>query len=237
MSSLPQNILFVTGTDTEVGKTYVCGRLLEYARAHNINAGYQKWVCSGSSEAIPADLEYCMQAADIPLDPEKVEDQVPYSFRFPASPHLAAAMENREIDPEVIVQKCKSMAKEFEWLIVEGVGGLMVPLRHDLLLADLLGRLQPWVLLVARSGLGTINHTLLSIEAMHSRRIPVLGVVFSDAQQDENKTIVSDNMKTVQKMTHTEVFGRLQREMDPALSREDFLPIGQAIFERLQQKI
>jgi dethiobiotin synthetase len=57
MSSLPANILFVTGTDTEVGKTYVCGRLLEYAQANNIKAGYQKWVCSGSDEDVPDDLE------------------------------------------------------------------------------------------------------------------------------------------------------------------------------------
>ena len=236
MSSLPANILFVSGTDTEVGKTYVCARLLEYAQANNIKAGYQKWVCSGSEAAVPEDLAYCQQAAGLPLDPELVNEQVVYSFRFPASPHLAAAMENRKVDPDVIIEKCSSLAREYEWLIVEGVGGLLVPLRHDLLLADLLGQLQPWTLLVARSGLGTINHTLLSIEAMRSRRIPILGVVFSDAEQDENKTIVSDNRKIIQEISRVEVFGRLQREADPALAREDFAPIGRAIFEQLLQK-
>ena len=237
MSSLPANILFVSGTDTEVGKTYVCGRLLEYAQANNIKAGYQKWVCSGSEETVPDDLEYCLGAAGLPLDPELVGEQVPYSFRFPGSPHLAAAMENRVVDPDVIIRKCKNLARQYEWLIVEGVGGLLVPLRHDLLLADLLGQLQPWTLLVARSGLGTINHTLLSIEAMHSRRIPTLGVIFSDAEQDENKTIVSDNQKIIQEIGKVKVFGRLQREAEPALAREEFRPIGRAIFDRLQQNI
>ena len=236
MSSLPGNILFVTGTDTEVGKTYVCGRLLEYARANNIKAGYQKWVCSGSDAAVPEDLSYCLQAAGLPLDPELVNLQVPYSFRFPASPHLAAAMENREVDPDLLIEKCKELAREYDWLIVEGVGGLLVPLRHELLLADLLGQLQPWTLLVARSGLGTINHTLLSIEAMHSRRIPVLGVVFSDAEQDENKTIVVENQKIVQEIGKVKVFGRLPRESDPAIAREEFRPTGQAIFDQLQEK-
>jgi len=237
MSSLPANILFVAGSDTEVGKTYVCGRLLEYAQANNIKAGYQKWVCSGSDKAVPEDLEYCLQAAGLPVDSELVSEQAPYSFRFPASPHLAAAMENREVDPDVIIKKCSSLAREYEWLIVEGVGGLLVPLRHDLLLADLLGQLQPWTLLVARSGLGTINHTLLSIEAMHSRRIPLLGVIFSDAEQNENKTIVAENQKIVQQIAHIEVFGRLQRETDPTLAREEFKPIGRAIFDQLQQNI
>ena len=106
-----------------------------------------------------------------------------------------------------------------------------------LLAADLLGRLQPWTLLVARSGLGTINHTLLSIEAMHTRRIPTLGVIFSDGGRDENKTIVSDNLRTVQEITGVKVFGRLPREADPAMAREDFGPIGRAIFEHLRQKI
>jgi dethiobiotin synthetase len=237
MSSLPANILFVTGTDTEVGKTYVCGRLLEYAQANNIKAGYQKWVCSGSDKPVPEDLEYCLQAAGQPIDPELVAEQVPFSFRFPASPHLAAAMENREVDPDVIIKKCSSLARDYDWLIVEGVGGLLVPLHHDLLLADLLGQLQPWTLLVARSGLGTINHTLLSIEAMHSRRIPVLGVVFSDAGHDENKTIVTDNQRIIRQLGHVEVFGRLQRETDQAMASEEFRPIGRAIFKQLQKNI
>jgi hypothetical protein len=72
---------------------------------------------------------------------------------------------------------------------------------------------------------------------MHSRRIPTLGVIFSDAEQDENKTIVTDNQKTVQEIGKVKVFGRLQRESDPSLAREEFRPIGKAIFDRLQQNI
>ena len=112
-----------------------------------------------------------------------------------------------------------------------------MPLNKDLLLADLLGRLQPWTLLVARSGLGTINHTLLSIEAMHSRKIPTLGVVFSDAVQDENKTIVADNQKIIHALTGVKIFGRLQRETDPDMASEEFKPIGRAIFGQLQENI
>ena len=70
---------------------------------------------------------------------------------------------------------------------------------------------------------------------MHSRRIPILGVVFSDADQDENKTVVAENRKIGQEITRVEVFGRLPREADPAIAREEFGPIGRAIFKQLQQ--
>jgi dethiobiotin synthetase len=230
---MDNNTLFVTGTDTSVGKTFVCARLLEFLQIKGLQAGYQKWVATGVDAGLPQDLVLCQNAASISPTPELAEQQVPYCFRFPASPHLAAEMEDRTVDSEVIATHYKTLAARYEWLIVEGVGGIMVPLRRDLLLVDLLARIQPRTLVVARSGLGTLNHTLLTLEALRSRQIPVLGVVFSDAEEAEDDRLVQDNMRTVEEIGLVRVFGRLQRQQNAAKARNAFMPVGQAILEQL----
>ena len=111
----------------------------------------------------------------------------------------------------------------------------MVPLRRDLLLADLLARLQPRTLVVARSGLGTLNHTLLTLEALRHRQIPILGIVFSDSAEEEDEKLVQDNMKTIEEIGLVRVFGRLQRQQNAADGRSAFKPVGQAILGQLLQ--
>ena len=233
MNSLPVNTLFVTGTDTSVGKTYVCARLLEFLKKKGIQAGYQKWVATGVEGGLPEDLAICLNAADIEPVPENIAFQVPFRFRFPASPHLAAEIENREVDTEVIINRYASLAANYEWLIVEGVGGVMVPLRRNLLLVDLLAQLQPKVLVVARSGLGTLNHTMLTLEALRKRKISVLGVVFSDAEEHEDEMLVQDNIRTIMETASVKIFGRLRRKTDKEKAENDFMPVGQAIMEQL----
>ena len=233
MKEKDNNTLFVTGTDTSVGKTYVCARLLEFLKAKGIQAGYQKWVATGVKAGLPEDLALCLKAASISPNPELVKQQAPYCFSFPASPHLAAEMEDRTVDPEVIEANYKSLAAKYEWLIVEGVGGIMVPLRRNLLLADLLKRLQPTTLVVARSGLGTLNHTLLTLEALRNREIPLLGVVFSDSKDREDERLVQDNMQIIEEIGMVRVFGRLPRQQNDAKARSAFIPVGQAIWEQL----
>jgi dethiobiotin synthetase len=233
MKERANNTLFVTGTDTSVGKTYVCARFLEFLTTKGIRAGYQKWVATGTSAGLPDDLALCLKAASISPTLELVKQQAPYRFRYPASPHLAAEMEDRAVDPEVIVEDYKFLAARYEWLIVEGVGGIMVPLRRDLLLADLLARLQPGTLVVARSGLGTLNHTLLTLEALRKREIPVLGVIFSDSEAKEDERLVNDNMQIIEEVGLVRVFGRLQRQQNDAKARSAFMPVGQAILSKL----
>ena len=233
MSSLPSNTLFVTGTDTSVGKTYVCARLLGFLKIKGIQAGYQKWVATGTDAGLPEDLALCLSAAGFSPSPELAEQQVPFCFKFPASPHFAAEMEDRAVEPEVIIEKYTTLAAIYKYLIVEGVGGIMVPLRRDLLLADLLARLLPRTLVVARSGLGTLNHTLLTLEALRSRKIPVLGVVFSDAEEQEGERLVQDNMQTIEEIGQVRVFGRLLRQQNDEKAGSSFMPVGQAILDQL----
>lgn len=232
---MPHNTLFVTGTDTSVGKTYFCAKLLEFFRLKGIQAGYQKWIATGTNERLPEDLVVCLQAAAIAPTPELVAQQVPYSFSYPAAPHLAAEMENRKVNPEVILENYKILAARHEWLIIEGVGGVMVPVRRDLLLADLLAQVQPRTLIVARSGLGTINHTLLTLEALRRRQVPVLGVVFSDPEAQEDERLVQDNLQIIEEIGLVRIFGRLRRQENEAKAGSAFIPVGQAILEQLLQ--
>ncbi len=224
--------LFVAGTDTGVGKTFFCAHFLKFLLASGIAAGYQKWVSTGDSE-YSEDLDFCIKTAgpDIVAD---IDLQVPCRFSYPASPHLAAALEGRTVDDAVIDRAFQIMAKQYELLIVEGVGGLFVPLRRDLLLVDLLAKLRPPVLLVARSGLGTLNHTLLSLEALRSRNIPVAGVVFSDDREAGNETLITDNMETIAEIGNCKVFGRLPwitGSTAPAAARETFAAISKAVLD------
>lgn len=234
MNSQPSNTVFVTGTDTSVGKTYACVRLLEFLQAKGIEPGYQKWVATGTDTGLPEDLALCLAAASISPTPELVGELVPYRFRYPASPHLAAEIEGRQVEPEVIIRNYLSQASRHRFLVVEGVGGVMVPLRRDLLLVDLLARLQPRTLLVARSGLGTLNHTLLTLAALRSRDIPLLGVVFSDAVEGEDERLVQDNIQTIEKIGLVRVFGRLRRQKNEEEARKAFMPVGQAIWQQLR---
>ena len=230
---MANNTLFVTGTDTSVGKTYFCARLLEFLKMKGIQAGYQIWIATGTNSGLPEDLAVCLKAASIVPTPELAAQQVPYSFKYPAAPHLAAEMENRRIDTEIILENYNILAARYEWLIIEGVGGIMVPVRRDLLLADLLGQVRPRTLIVARSGLGTINHTLLTLEALRRRKIPVLGVVFSDPPEREDERLVQDNLQIIEEIGLVRVFGRLRRQPNESVARSAFIPVGQAIMEQL----
>jgi dethiobiotin synthetase len=208
-ASAGQTTLFVTGTDTGVGKTYVCSALWRYLLARGVKAGYQKWVSTGGT-GIPDDLRECLAAAGLEVESADLERQAPYRFRLPASPHLAAEQEGRLIEIENIMARYRELAGQYPVLLVEGVGGLLVPLRRDLLLADLLARLRLTTLVVARSGLGTLNHTLLTLEGLRARQIPILGVVLSDSSPAEDELIAQDNLRTLEEMGKVRVFGRIK---------------------------
>ncbi len=224
--------LFVTATDTGVGKTLVCGLLCRFLKGQGVAVGYQKWVSTGG--AISADLESVAGVAGGPLPPFDPEEQVPYRFAFAASPHLAAEMEGRAVTPEHLEAALRGAQAACEMLVVEGVGGALVPLTRELLLADLVASFRLPTLIVAKSGLGTINHTLLTIEALRQREIPVLGVVLTDSVPQEDEIIAADNRRTIAAMGRVEVFGRLPWSAKPEALSPHFAPIGTAILARLQ---
>ncbi|MBU4262093.1 MAG: dethiobiotin synthase [Proteobacteria bacterium] len=231
---MASNAVFITATGTGVGKTLVSSLLIGFLREQGIKAGYQKWVSTGGE--MPEDLLYCQEKNHLEFDQGQLDSQVVYRFLMPASPHLAAEQERREVDPDKITEIFTRSAGVHEVLVVEGVGGVLVPLRRDLLLADFLACLQLPVIIVAHSGLGTVNHTLLTIEALRQRKLPVLGVVFSDEQEGlaVDDPLVADNMRTIGDMAGVEVFGRLLRLGDYALLEQAFQPVGKAIWQKFR---
>ncbi len=171
----------VTGTDTGIGKTVVSAMLVQA-----LNARYFKPVQAGLDA--PTDTDVVKALAEVP-DARIVPEA--YRLRMPASPHQAAAAESVWIDPGRLTLPTGPGGLTGEALIVEGAGGLMVPLNDDTLYIDIFVRWAVPVILCARTGLGTINHTLLSLEALKARRVPVHGVIFVGDEAAESRRIIA----------------------------------------------
>lgn len=171
-----ERTFIVSGTDTNVGKT-VLAALLTLA----LDASYWKPIQSGLVGK--TDTELVREWTGLP--PGRFVPEV-YRLRAPRSPHLAAALEGVRIDPARL-----TLPTDRGPLVVEGAGGLLVPLNEAMLEIDLFRQWGAPIVLAAGSGLGTINHTLLSIEAIHSRGLPLKGVVFLGEPDHDNEAAVS----------------------------------------------
>jgi dethiobiotin synthetase len=159
--------IFITGTDTHVGKTLISSWI-----ALHTGFSYFKPIQTGTRDGSDS-LEVHKQS-DTKIYPES------YAYKEPLSPHLAAKLENDMIDIEKIVLPPSPN------LIIEGAGGVLVPINDTYLMVDLIKKLGAPVILVARTTLGTINHTLLSLEALRSRNIAVLGVIMNGEKNPQN---------------------------------------------------
>lgn len=178
--------LFVVGTDTEVGKTVTSAILLaRYCRRRRL--AYWKPVATGAGEERDTELVERWIGHRVDILPET------YLYEPPVSPHLAARRAKRPIDPERIFNDLvrHGLADTKRNLVVEGIGGLLVPMTESgYLMIDLLRDISLPCLLVARSTLGTINHTLLSIEALRKRNLPLAGVVLVGPRDKENRRAI-----------------------------------------------
>ena len=173
-------VYFVSGIDTGIGKTVVVGKMcraLQEAGRDWISVKMVQTGCDGFSE----DLDAHRALAGVGRFPEDEEGlTAPQIFKFPASPLLAAGLEGRTVNLKRIAASVETCAKRHEIVIVEGVGGLLVPLTEETLAADFVAQ-QGWPLILVASGrLGAINHSLLSIEAAKMRGIPLVGIVMND---------------------------------------------------------
>jgi dethiobiotin synthetase len=175
--SVPRG-LFVTGTDTGVGKTLVACALLRGFRARGIDVAAMKPIETGVGSAGPLDALALHEAAG---GCDDLEDVCPLRFELPAAPTVAARAEGRSVEAWAIQRAYERLRARHDCVIVEGAGGLLVPATEELSMADLARELDLPLLLVARAALGTINHTLLSLEAAVERGLAVAGVVISHA--------------------------------------------------------
>jgi len=162
--------VFVTGTDTEVGKTFVAAGVAAALKRRGVDVGVMKPVATGRSD----DARQLLKASGS-RDPLDLVN--PVHFKAPLSPHLAAKREGARADLRSIDRAFATLSSRHEFMIVEGAGGLLVPIRDGFTMADLAKRLRLPLLIVARDALGTINHATLTVEAARSRGLKVLGVV------------------------------------------------------------
>lgn len=194
--------IVVTGTDTGIGKTVFAAGL-----AGLLGASYWKPVQSGLDEE--TDSEAVTRLGGIPADLILPET---HRLNTPASPHRAAEIDGVEIDPELL-----TVPRTAGPLVIEGAGGLMVPLTRRTTFLDVFDRWRLPVVLCARTRLGTINHVLLSLEALRARSVPVCGVAFIGAAEPETERIIAD-------MGEVRVLGRLPwiESLDAASLRQEF---------------
>jgi len=192
MAMPPHRQLVVCGTDTDVGKTVVSALLVQGLGAH-----YWKPVQSGTAEG--TDREWLQTV--LGLGEQRIYPEA-YRLQAPVSPHWAAERDGVTLETTKL-----HLPKVAGPLVVETAGGLLVPLRRDWLQIDQLALWQLPVLLVARSGLGTLNHTLLSVEALRRRKIPLLGMIL-------NGPLHPDNPRTLAELTGTPVLAELP-PLDP----------------------
>ena len=172
--------IFITGTDTGVGKTIVAAGLILALKQRGLNVGYMKPIESGcpvlDGEVVPQDVRFVREVTGVDDDIDLV---CPYRLKAPAAPSIASRLEDVHVDIGYIVDQYFQLSLMHEIVVVEGVGGLMVPLNNSDLVTDLVLQLGLGMLCVSRPGLGAINHTLLTTHMAKMMGIPLSGVVIN----------------------------------------------------------
>lgn len=192
--------IFVTGTGTDIGKTYVTALLVKKLREAGVNAAYYKAAVSGNIRGaqglIPGDAAYVKQISGIT---QPLEEMVPYIYEQAVSPHLAARQEGNPIELPIVRQGYEALCKKYEYITMEGSGGILCPLRFDdkkeIWLEDVVKDLELSCLVIADAGLGAINAAVLTIEYMEMKHIKVKGVILNhfhsgDIMEEDNRRMI-----------------------------------------------
>jgi len=186
--------LCICGIDTGIGKSVAVGLMARYLLSTGERVITQKMVQTGCPERSQDILVHrkLMEVGWLDVDENRLT--CPYCFSFPGSPHLAAGLEGRSIDPEVITTAGKRLGELYDWVLLEGAGGLIVPLTDNLTIIDYLAARKLPVVLVTSSRLGSINHTLMSLEALRLRKLELAGIVYNTFEKGPPE-IVKDSCK------------------------------------------
>lgn len=186
---------FVTGIDTDAGKTYCTAWLANRLVAEGMRVITQKFVQTGCEE-YSEDIETHRRLMGCGMFPEDIDHTTaPVIYRYPCSPHMAAKMENRPIDLEAIENSSVKLAQRYDVVLIEGAGGMMVPLSDEMLTIDYpVSRKLP-VILVTHGILGSINHTLLSLEAIRSRGLELPYVLYNEFFDSRDPKIAGETLE------------------------------------------
>ena len=172
-------VIFVSGIDTDVGKTVATGIYAKKLMEQGFSVITQKMIQTGCKN-IADDLLVHRKIQGIDLTAEDLQrDPCPYFLEYPCSPHLAAKLEGREINEKIIEKSTALLAEKYDYVLLEGAGGLMVPYCDEATTLHYIQSNNYPLILVTSGKLGSINHTLLSLEACRSHGVPVLSVMYN----------------------------------------------------------
>lgn len=210
--------VFVTGTDTGVGKTFIATLLASSLVKRGVDVGVMKPVETGSTEIIPSDAKYLINAAETEDPPELV---CPLVYRDPLSPMNAAEREGLEVDLDKIRSAYRELTERHKLLLVEGAGGLLVPLNQRYYIIDMVVEMGLPLIIVAHDKLGCINQILLTLNAAKDRNIDVLAIVLNRMDMRGDLS-TRGNSETIKKLTgrnpvtvgYTPVKGKLYKHPD-----------------------
>ncbi len=199
---IPKGI-FITGTDTGIGKTTISGAIARLLQSSGVDVGVMKPIETDCRANRLSDASYLKMAARVD---DSIEQITPYRFSDPLAPWPASMRERRPIRMSKIITAYKQLEKKHSFVIVEGAGGLLVPITAQIDVLDLIVTLSLPTLLVARLGLGTLNHTLLTIRHGEANRINFRGIILNQTQP--TLTIADQTNKAIlAKKTKVPIFG------------------------------
>ncbi len=225
-NSLVSQGIFVAGTDTGVGKTLVAAGIVRWLRNQGIDAVPMKPVQTGGElrgdRLVAPDLEFHLSASNLRPNRDEMQLMSQYVYEPACSPHLAGRMAQRYTEPSIVKDCADKLLLNHRAVIVEGAGGIMVPLNESATMLDLMKMLGYPVVLVAKLGLGTINHTLLSIHALRTAGMDLIGVVFNQMEQPstESRFIEDDNPRAITRFGSLRVLGKVMH-FDPDSKTEE----------------
>lgn len=209
--------LFVLGTGTDIGKTYVTGLILKYLRDNDYNASYFKAALSGAikdadGNVIPGDAVEVLSMAGLEEDTSFL---VPYIYETAVSPHLASQIEGNPVSMEVVKSSYESVCEKYDYIVMEGSGGIVCPIRYDIenpssniMLEDIIKELDLNVVLIADAGLGTINSIVTTVEYLKNRDILVCGILMNNYKDCPMEI---DNVKMVEDLCGVDVIAKIYK--------------------------
>jgi dethiobiotin synthetase len=199
---------FIAGTDTGVGKTVIAGAMMKAIHAQGLSVCGMKPVETGCSRTgnnlYPPDGMFLKKVAGMD---ENINQITPFCFEAPVSPFLASEMESRPVSIGVIVGKVHDLLERYQAIVVEGVGGILVPIRKNYFVLDLIKELDLPLIVVARPSLGTLNHTLLTVNYALKEGIRVSGIVINFTRKSEGTVSENTNPLVLQQLSPVPVLG------------------------------
>lgn len=201
--------IFITGTDTDVGKTIVAAGLALVLRSQGIRVGVMKPIATGclnfGNRLVSVDAAFLMEAAEN----EWTGHSSPARYKHPVAPKVAAELEKKEVDLDHIRKCYAELEKNYDFIIVEGIGGLMVPIHPKYYVTDLVREFKLPILVVSKPGIGSINHTVLTVDAARIRGLDVKGIVFNRLPRANLSISEMTNPKVISELTKVPILGSL----------------------------